>query len=271
MTKAFLIDLAHCNGCYSCQIVCKDEHCQKDWEPYSAAQPLTGQFWLKVDEKDRGQVPWVRVAYTPTLCAHCADAPCASVCADGAFERRDDGLLLINPKICTGCGLCVDACPQRSIYFNNDLHIAQKCTGCAHLLDNGWEKPRCADACPHEVIQFKEEEEFGDLLHKAEALEAVSSLGPKVYYLNLPKRFVAGSTIDFGIDEVVIGATVRAVGSRGYEATCTTDDLGDFMFDEIPPDTYSISITADGYKNLIVEADLTKEDYSLGDLSLVAL
>ena len=61
MAKVFAIDVAKCNGCYGCQIVCKDEHCGNDWRPYAAPQPETGQFWMRIDEKTRGQVPVVKV------------------------------------------------------------------------------------------------------------------------------------------------------------------------------------------------------------------
>lgn len=269
MTKAFLIDLSHCNGCYNCQVICKDEHCGASWLPYAAAQPDTGQFWMRIDEKDRGQVPWVRVSYIPTLCAHCADAPCAEACASDAFVRRQDGLLLLEPELCTGCQSCLDACPVGAIYFNDDANIAQKCTGCAHLLDNGWTVPRCADACPHDAIQFKDEEEFGAQLSKAELLPGMEGLGAKVYYLHLPKRFVAGTAVDFAADEVVIGATVEVAGAAGFSATLQTDELGDFKFDQIPLDEFTVTITAEGYQPLVVKADLSKQDLSLGDLSLV--
>jgi Fe-S-cluster-containing dehydrogenase component len=268
MTRAFLIDLAHCSGCYNCQIVCKDEHCGADWKPYAAPQPLTGQYWMRVDEKVRGQVPWVRVAYTPTLCAHCVDAPCAAVCAANAFERRQDGLILINPDICDGCRSCVGVCPTGSLYFNDELNIAQKCTGCAHLLDNGWEVPRCVDACPHEAIQFREEKEFGALLSETECLESLNGLGPRVYYLHLPRRFVAGTAVDFAADEVVIGARVDIFGVQGFAASNETDELGDFRFDQIPPDIYTVTITAKGYRLFETTADLREEDLSLDDLSL---
>ena len=33
--KAFLVDVSICNGCYNCQIACKDEHCSNDWMPYA--------------------------------------------------------------------------------------------------------------------------------------------------------------------------------------------------------------------------------------------
>jgi Fe-S-cluster-containing dehydrogenase component len=277
MAKAFLIDLSHCNGCYNCQIVCKDEHCEADWRPYAAPQPLTGQFWMRVDERTRGQVPWVRVAYRPTLCSHCADAPClAAATAAGkpdAVYRREDGLLIFDPASAGDEALAralVASCPMGAVYFNEELKLAQKCTGCAHLLDSGWDVPRCVDACAHDAIQFKEEAEFGDLLAEAEVLGETAGFGPKVYYLHLPKRFVAGTAVDFAADEVVIGATVElvSVSSGTLVERAETDELGDFKFDQIPADEYTITIQTDGYAPLEITADLREIDLSTGDLAL---
>ena len=147
--KSFVIDARLCIGCYNCQIACKDEHCGNDWTPYAKPQPDTGQFWLEVREEERGTIQKVTVAYIPWMCQHCDNAPCMKVCAVAAIYKRDDGLVIIDPKKCNGCMHCVDACPYESIFFNQDLNIAQKCTGCAHLLDRGWPitEPRCVDYC----------------------------------------------------------------------------------------------------------------------------
>jgi hypothetical protein len=169
----------------------------------------------------------------------------------------------------SGLGLKLSqCCPLGAIYYNEDLDLAQKCTGCAHLLDNGWKLPRCADACAHEAIQFKELSEYGALLDEADVLPAVADLRPMVYYLNLPKRFVAGTIVDFKADEVVIGATVELSGSNDFLAFQKTDDLGDFKFDPVPPDAYTLTVTANGYTTLKISADLTEIDLSVGDLSL---
>ncbi len=63
--KVFVHDTSICNGCYNCQIACKDEHVANDWTPYAKPQPEIGQFWLKLTENVRGQVPRVKVAYYP--------------------------------------------------------------------------------------------------------------------------------------------------------------------------------------------------------------
>ena len=111
MKKAFVIDLSKCNGCYCCQVACKDEHVNNDWSPYAKPQPDTGQFWLGITEMERGSVPKVMVTYIPKLCMHCNDAPCMKDCKVDAIYRRKDGMVIIDPVKCTGCRLCLDACP----------------------------------------------------------------------------------------------------------------------------------------------------------------
>ena len=49
MAKVMIIDITKCNGCYNCQIACKDEHVGNDWTPIAKPQPDTGQFWTKVE------------------------------------------------------------------------------------------------------------------------------------------------------------------------------------------------------------------------------
>ncbi len=161
MSKVFVFDTSICNGCYCCQIACKDEHCGNDWTPYAKPQPETGQFWLKLHEYVRGTVPKVKMHYLPTLCNHCDDGACVQACkVEGAIYKREDGLVVIDPEKCTGCMSCADVCPSHAIFFNEDLNLAQKCTGCAHLLDSGeWTEPRCVDACPTGALRFLEEDE----------------------------------------------------------------------------------------------------------------
>ena len=84
MGKVFVIDVAKCNGCYNCQVACKDEHAGNEWMPYAKAQPDIGQFWMKVDQKTCGTIPKVRVNYTPQLCNHCKNASCIAAAKDGA-------------------------------------------------------------------------------------------------------------------------------------------------------------------------------------------
>jgi ferredoxin len=74
--KVFVIDVGRCNGCYGCQIACKDEHVGNDWTPIAKPQPDTGQFWMKMTENVRGTIPKVKVHYMGIMCMHCDNAPC---------------------------------------------------------------------------------------------------------------------------------------------------------------------------------------------------
>jgi len=269
MAKVFVFDVAECGGCYNCQIACKDEHCGNDWSPYAKPQPVWGQFWCKINEHVRGQVPKVKAAYVLTMCMHCDDAPCIPVCADEAISKRDDGLVWIDPAKCTGCKLCLEACPYGAIYFNEDYKLAQKCTGCAHLLDRGGpiDEPRCVDACAMSAFMFGEESEYSSQISQAEALAPNFGTAPsvRVHYLNLPERFIAGTVYDPTSNEVVIGATCTLSGDGS--GTATTDEFGDFWFEGLAVGTYSLTIEKDG-KSLTKDDISTEEDVNVGDLAL---
>lgn len=267
--KAFVIDLAVCNGCYCCQIACKDEHVGNDWTPYAKPQPDTGQFWIGITETVRGQVPKVKVSYLPTMCNHCDDAPCMVDCAAEAIYKRDDGLVIIDPVKCTGCKLCQDGCPHNAIFFNEHLNIAQKCTGCTHLLDNDdeWDVPRCVDQCPTEAIRFGEEADLKEYIDGAELLNPEAGTKSRVYYRNLPKKFVAGTLYDPIEKEVVIGATCTLTGDESGESyIATTDNFGDFWFRGLADDRiFSLTLAKDG-KSKTITGIRTQIDVSLGDI-----
>ncbi len=138
-----------------------------------------------------------------------------------AIYRRDDGLVIIDPVKCTGCMSCLDVCPYGAIYFNRDMNLAQKCTGCAHLLDRGWKEPRCVDVCPTGAIRFGEEEELKSLIEGADVLFPEEKARPLVHYRNLPKRFIAGSIFDAEEDECLedVKLTLTSVATPARRQT----------------------------------------------------
>jgi len=274
MGKVFVIDVAKCNGCYCCQIACKDEHVGNDWSPYAKPQPDTGHFWLKVDEMERGSIPKVKVTYIPRLCMHCDDPPCLSACPENAIVKRADGAVLIDPAKCNGCKACVDACPYEAIYLNEELKIAQKCTMCAHILDGKdplVKEPRCVEVCPHNAILFGEYEEFKDLIAKAETLKPELKTKPRVYYLNLPKPFIAGTVYDPELDECLEGAKVTAVDLKtGKTYHTETDEFGDFWLENLEKEhAYSIKVEKEGYITWTLDEINTDKDVNLGDIPLL--
>jgi len=265
--KVFVFDTSICNGCYACQVVCKDEHCANDWTPYAKPQPDTGQFWLKLNEYVRGSVPQVKMTYIPVLCQNCEDAPCKAACPiEGAIYTRDDGLVLIDPKKCVGCMNCIAACPYGAIYYNTGLNIAQKCTGCAHLIDRGWKEPRCVDACPTGALTFGEEADMAAAMEGGEVFHPEFGLKTKIVYKNLPKKFVAGTVYDPAALEVVIDAKCTLTG-EGDTFEQQTNHWGDFWFDGLKEGKYSLKIEANGKSKTIADIS-TAKDVGLGDIAL---
>ena len=264
MSKIFLIDVARCTGCYNCQLACKDEHCENDWRPYAAPQPLTGQFWCKVTEHVQGTRPKIKIHYISQMCAHCEDAVCMDVCMVDAITRREDGFVLIDPDKCVGCGGCVAACPNQAVYFNEKLQIAQKCTGCAHLLDHGAKQPRCVEACPTDAITFGEEADLKEQLVGAKPL----SPGGKLYYKNIPGEFIGGTVYDPVDKEVIIGAECILTG-EGETYRTETDSYGDFWFRDLPRGgSYDLTIRAAGFREKVFPAVSTERSVNLDDIPL---
>ena len=276
--KYMVIDVAKCTGCYLCQLACKDEHVGNEWPPYARSQPEIGHFWMKLNDMERGSGPFTRMTYIPVLCAHCENAPCMNVCPVNAIYRKEDGAVIIDPQKCNGCAefgyepLCQKACPYGAIYFNEDLKIAQKCTWCEHLLENGWKEPRCADVCPTEAIKFGDENdpEIRELLKNAKSLHPEADTRPHVLYLNLPKPYIAGTLVDPAAREVIEGARVTAVdvvSGKKYEAV--SDEFGDFWLRDLEWNhKYLVKVEKEGYAPRTLGVISTEKDVALGSVEL---
>ena len=97
-TYSILIDVKKCSGCYNCFLACRDEYFGNEYPGYSAAQPLNGQFWMQIQELERGEYPKPKLDYIPKPCLHCQDAPCMGAATGGAVYRRKDGIVMIDPE-----------------------------------------------------------------------------------------------------------------------------------------------------------------------------
>ena len=255
---ALIVDIAKCHDCNNCFLACKDEYFENDFPPYSSAQPRMGQRWIDILRKERGQFPKVDVSYLPLPCMHCDDADCIKAAEGEAVYKRDDGIVIIDPLKAKGQKAVVESCPYGVIWWNEELDLPQKCTFCAHLLDEGWDMPRCVQACPTGALEFVHIEDLEmqrmiesdklDILHPEYGLE------PRVYYKNLyrfTKCFVTGSVALKDVDECAEGAKVFLKNGSGKVIdTTVTNNFGDFKIDNLEENNgkYSLEVEYPRYQ-----------------------
>ena len=91
---------------------------------------------------------------------------------------------------------------------------------------------------------------------------------PRVYYLDLPKKFIAGTLYEPVEEEVVIGAKATLKAADGKVLTTETDAYGDFWFEGIDDGVYSLELKAGGKVKAFADLDTTEQDINLGDIPL---
>ena len=255
MTRyGMVIDVDRCTGCFNCFLACRDEHAGNDHRPVSAAQPA-GHSWIKVQELERGSFPKVKVSYVPVPCLQCTDAPCMRAATGGAMARRADAIVIIDPDKAIGQRDIVSACPYGAVFWNDVENLPQKCTFCAHLLDDGWTEPRCVEACPVQALVFGDLEDPTSDVARLVADRPVETLAPQpaerphVIYLGLPTCFVAGEIVlGDRPQECPEGVMVRLRHDQ-RTSTTFTDNYGDFEFTGLEADTeYVLGIERAGYR-----------------------
>ena len=184
----------------------------------------------------------VETTYLPVMCNHCDDAPCMRV-GGGAIRKRADGIVIIDPDKARGRKDIVKACPYKAIVWNDALQLPQIWIFDAHLLDQGWSRPRCQQSCPTDVFETVKLDDTA-MAEKArrEGLKVLRpNLGtkPRVWYSGLERWetcFVGGSvSVEAGgvVECVTDAAVALYVGNRQVAET-VSDGFGDFRFDGLP-------------------------------------
>jgi ferredoxin len=198
---------------------------------------------------------------------HCDNPACVKATSDGAVYKRKDGIVLIDPVKAKGNKDIVKSCPYRQIEWNEELQLPQKCTLCAHMLDNGEPEPRCVETCPAAAIVFGDLDDPDSEIAKLVASGATEIMHPeyglreKVTYVGLPRKFVAGTVVYGDVDEVAKGIEVVLSGD-GVEQTATTNGFGDFVFDGLPDNiNVTVDVKADGYDAQSVKTRTSKDVY----------
>lgn len=273
-----IIDVALCENCNNCTLATKDEHVGNDFPGYAAPQPLHGHRWIEIKRKVRGSSPMVDAAHVPTMCNHCDDAPCLRAGLD-AVRKRADGIVIIDPQKARGRRDLVESCPYGAIWWNEELQLPQHWIFEAHLLDQGWQQPRGAHACPTGAMKAIkiEDSEMQDLVNKEklEVLRPELKTKPRVYYKNFhrySKCFIGGSIVAMtdGRKDCVSGATIEFRREMDIIDVQTSGMFGDFKFDFVEPGSgaYVIAISHERHGRAQVSVNVATESIYIGDLML---
>lgn len=88
------------------------------------------------------------------VCMHCTAPLCVRVCPADAIPVAADGTVLgVDSYRCTGCKLCVEACPFEVPLCVESLNTVMKCDMCYDRCLGG-AKPLCVTACPTGALAF---------------------------------------------------------------------------------------------------------------------
>lgn len=148
---AMVIDARRCVGCQACVVACKSENnvalgVYRTWVDVFQTGDTVPDPQGDIVVGGQSYRQEVQLHAIPKLCNHCDNPPCVEVCPVKATFKRQDGIVLVDHRLCIGCGTCVNACPYNARYIDPVSHTADKCTFCVERVDAGL-LPACVTTC----------------------------------------------------------------------------------------------------------------------------
>ena len=132
--KIITVNPDKCSGCRLCELACSLKNIG-EFNPVRAMIQVIGY-----DE----------LFSLPVMCFQCEKPYCAEVCPTGAITQDGTtGTVSVSKDKCTGCKLCILACPFGNITFSSDKRLAVKCELCGG-------EPECVTFCPTGALEFRE-------------------------------------------------------------------------------------------------------------------
>jgi Fe-S-cluster-containing dehydrogenase component len=135
--KRLVVDIDQCTGCKCCAVACSYVKAGV----YDADSGCI--FVVKMEESGMD---------CPVFCQQCREPRCVESCLFGALSKRpEDGLVVIDQRKCTACGMCVMACPYGAISAaplgNPQGSIILKCDQCGGA-------PECVQWCDTHALKY---------------------------------------------------------------------------------------------------------------------
>lgn len=163
----FIFNPTKCISCRACEMACKNEN--------DYMKEIFFKKLVKIDKKE----------FIPISCNHCQNPECMRVCPENAFIKRMDGIVTIDESRCTGCSLCIDACPFGAITYNMKTSKVSKCQMCEGRIDQGL-SPACVGACSTRALVVEDlyETNINDLSRQYKNYPSTLITNPSIVFKN---------------------------------------------------------------------------------------
>ena len=144
MSKAILYDATQCIGCLECEAACAKQNGLPYDDAIAKVKKTSETKFTYVAVKNDGEEKYMR-----TLCMHCEDPSCVSVCPVKALTKSKNGPVVYDASKCMGCRYCMVACPFSipKYEWSKAIPTVKKCIMCPDRLQAG-KQTACAEACP---------------------------------------------------------------------------------------------------------------------------
>jgi Fe-S-cluster-containing dehydrogenase component len=144
--RQLFVDPQRCIGCRACMQAC------------SECPGHGGTAMIHLDDIARA----TSVQTAPTVCMHCDEPACMSVCPADAIHKDADGVVhTAMTERCIGCSNCVLACPFGVPKHAGVQDLMMKCDLCFDRTSEGL-APMCATVCPSGALFYGDRAEVED-------------------------------------------------------------------------------------------------------------
>ncbi len=144
--RELFVDPQRCIGCRACVEAC------------SECPGHGGFLMIHLDFLERAST----IQTAPTVCMHCEDPACVSVCPADAIRKGPDGVVhTAMTERCIGCSNCVLACPFGVPKHESTQDLMMKCDLCYDRTSRDL-APMCATVCPSGALLYATRAEVED-------------------------------------------------------------------------------------------------------------
>lgn len=163
----FTVDPNACINCKTCEMSCN--------EYYGLTGIHRRRVLNLVNDKSETSL------HVSMSCNHCTNPVCMDVCPENNFQKRRDGIVVLDSSRCKGCKKCVEACPFGAPKLNPNTNRVDKCNFCVERIDEGL-RPVCVENCVTGALGMMvvDTKELKDIHHKITNIPMTSYTKPSI-------------------------------------------------------------------------------------------